>query len=265
MLICKYININGVIYVAVGLYGGFKLFSNDGNRLLTQIPSKTKNKEKPYYFQAVTGYIFNDKTKAYSAVVCGDNYGQIFLVTGSGQSWRSKIIFSNDEIAVTSLSYEYVTNYICAGFENGEIIILKIKDDNLVELIAKYNGNSSLFPCLALTTLSTPRSICVAGFTNGEIKLFDLVTHEEIASIGAHLRIVNSLTSVMNLFVSSGDDCYVNVWKINEDNKIELIRNVEIKDQMPIGSEIIFNSDGKIDLLSVCYDFPHLVYLNTNI
>lgn len=53
MLFCKCIKLNNINYLAVGLYGGFKLWSIDGARLLFQIPAKNKIEGKIYAFVSI--------------------------------------------------------------------------------------------------------------------------------------------------------------------------------------------------------------------
>jgi WD40 repeat protein len=256
MIYVRCVFLQGMYYVAVGLYGGFKLWSSDGNRLLFNIPSKVRTTEKPYAFTSISEYKVNSKVTGYDSLICGDNYGQIFLVTGSSQNWRAKLLYSYDGVTTTAITSGLNTDLICVGFETGEVYLLRLKNDNLVEVAAKLDAGNNL-PCLVMGVIDNKiKSVLAVGYVNGEVKLYNLSSNsfELLFSISAHIRNINSLTTYNNYLVTSGDDCYVNIWKLNNEDNISITASYELNDKMPVGVAISENKDGTVDLIACCYD-----------
>jgi WD40 repeat protein len=268
MLVAKYVCLSGVYMVAVGLYGGFKLWSNDGNRLLFQIPCKVKNAEKPYCFTAICEYRANPKTDCWDSLIAADNYGQIFLISGSGQNWRAKLLYSHDGVTITSLVCSLKSDLICVAFESGEIFLFLIKNDNLVEVQAKLDSLLNL-PCLKLSVLESDGcSLLLAGYLNGEIKIWNISQEQKplyqlTHSIAAHKRLLTDITCYKNYFLSSGDDCFVNLWKYYE-GEILIVGNFELPDKMPVGVgfEIKDKRNNFVDIIACCYDFTSMVLID---
>jgi len=279
MVRVKVMDLCGTMVTAVGLYGGLKIYSYDGDRLFFNIPCKIKTSDKPYLFQAISEfYNFGNnvpsevpKQKGYPChgVLCADSYGEIFLITGSNFNYKSRLLYHNVGITATDIICDYKTGIISCAFETGEIYILKIKDDNNVDNLIKFDSIDNL-PCLSLANLYVKKyNYLAAAFLNGEIKLylnkyssrssekgFDL-----IYSIFSNLRMINSLSSYNNYLVSCSDDCFINIWKINENNEILIIGNYEISDKMPLAAELTENSNSKINLIATCFDSPSLTLI----
>lgn len=276
MLRVKVFDLNGMLVSVVGLYGGLKVYSYDGNRLFYNIPCKIKISEKPYLFQAISEYYGNNSytanpkitNSACQGILCADSYGQIFLISGSNFNYKSRLLYHNIGITATDITCDYKTNIIACSFETGEIYILKIQDENNVDNIIKFDSIDNL-PCLSLTNLYSKKNNYLAGgFLNGEIKIylnkyfsgiekgFDF-----IISIYSNLRMINSLCSYNNYFASCGDDCFINIWKINDNNEVSIIGNYEISDKMPLAAEFVSNENGNVDLIATCFDTPSLTHI----
>ena len=259
MLTIKCLYLNSVFYLAVGLYGGFKLWSSDGNRLLFQIPAKVKDAEKPYAFSSICEFA-SQEGKPADAILCGDNFGQLFLVVGYGQIWRSKLIYTNENIAITSITAK--NEIVSIAYENGEIHLIKIKGDFLNGSPTKIINPLKL-PSLTTSIISLEsKSILVAGYLNGEVKLFDLNNGNLLSSVNAHLRMINSLQTYRNYLITLGDDCQCNIFKItSEEGEIKLVSNFELPDRMPVGLVIITKSNF-FDLVISIYDSTELALVN---
>lgn len=268
MLLFKSVQLIDSFYIAVGLYGGFKLWSVDGSRLLFNIPCKIKTNDKPYAFTAISEFRSNHKNKQYDSIVCGDNYGQIFLVTGSGSNWKGKIIFTKENCkdTPTAITSGLNMNYICIGYENGEVLILKLKGDaSKEELVYKISCPYNL-PCLALGVIENldGNFYVLGSFLNGEVRIYK--TNSSLSpdkfylfsTLGAHIRMINSLITYKNYFITAGDDCYVNVWRLDKNENIFLESSHEIRDKMPVGLVLNHKTD-VTDLIVACYDNTQLV------
>ena len=60
-------------------------------------------------------------------------------------------------------------------------------------------------------------SMFVVGYASGAIKLFLGSTGQLICEMGAHSRQVNALSChpTRSVFVSAGDDTFVNLWEVS--------------------------------------------------
>jgi WD40 repeat protein len=266
MLSLKCLNLNNTYYIAVGLYGGFKLWSIDGIRLIFQIPNKNKNPNKPYAITAISEYNSTSTNLGYDSILCGDNNGQLFIVLGSGTNWKAKPLYCNDDIACTALCSSIISEHVCVGYETGEVYILKMKSENFIEISVKLDSLTNL-PCLSMAILQTDKTILAIGYLNGEVKLHDLSSgkFDLICSIGAHLRSINNLISYKNYLITCGDDSFVNVWKIDNNFNVVIAYNIELNDKMPVGMALL-EKEGKLDLLVSCYDCTSIAIIeNLNI
>jgi WD40 repeat protein len=252
MLVARVVTIQKAQYIAVCLYGGFKLWSFDGNRLLFNIPLKVKlDSEIPYAFTAVAQYE--------DSIVCSDNLGNIHLVSGSGTNFKSKIVYLNS----TPVSLVTSNKAVYVAFSNGEIHGLRPKTDDSFEAFAKLSDKDNLkLPILSIDILND--EYLVAGMFNGEVRLYSLTSLELVYSIASHLRLITSIKCCRNYIFTAGDDCFVNIWKYS-DGLVSLYRNIEITDKMPVGIGVsVLNK--KVELYITSYDSPSFAYIdNLNI
>jgi len=248
--------------LGIGLHGGFQLWTSDGNRLLTQIPMKNQIQDKPYTFNSFTEYKVFPKSTTYDSLLCGDNYGQIYLVVGSDQSWKTKLIFNNS-LTLTDIAYNLGYNYIACAYETGDILIMILKPDGNMQQIAKLDNLNSL-PSLNLAIIQANKtSLLISGYINGEIKIHKLGDKPElVTSLGNHSRAITSLVVYNHYIVTCGDDCYVNIWKINSNLKLLLVTCLEIPNRIPVGLTVLPVSENKIHVMVACYDYNCLVLLD---
>jgi len=246
MLVVKCVNLKGTYYMAVGLYGGFKLLSIDGSRLLFQIPTKVKTNDKPYAFTAITEY-------GDSSIISVDNYGQLFNISGSGVNWRSKLIYSKDGGTCTAVCSSPGTQHICVGYENGEVFIFKHINEAQTEVVAKLDSLTYL-PCLSMAVMESEINILACCYLNGEVMLHNLSDFQLLSSFGAHIRMITNIIAYKDCFITCGDDCFVNIWKIDNQNNLKVIGNYELSDKMPIGVAINNENNGKVDLIVTMFD-----------
>jgi WD40 repeat protein len=277
MLVLKCVLLLDTYYIAVGLYGGFKIWSLDGNRLLFNIPCKIKVTEKPYAFTVISEYKYNSKSKQYDSIICGDNYGQIFLVTGSGLNWRGRNIHTNDGgLCPTAITSGLNTsNYIFVGFETGEASILKLKSDGASSEVVFTIPSPANLPCLGMGIIETPTDdnfYLINSYLNGEVRIYkkaELSLQSKsapsesfalVSKLGAHIRMINCMLTYKNYFITAGDDCFINIWNFNKDEKISLHSSYELKDKLPVGIALNIKENG-IELISCTYDNTYLALI----
>ena len=82
-----------------------------------------------------------------------------------------------------------------------------------------------------------------------------------VYSIFSSLRMINSICSYKNYLASCSDDCFINIWKINENQEIFNVGNYEISDKMPLAAEFVCNVNGRVDLIATCFDSPCLTMI----
>ena len=270
MIAIKCVNINNSYYVAVGLYGGFKLWSADGNRLLFQIPAKVRTTDKPYAFTAICEYKTNPKSNGWDSIICTDNYGQIFLVSNFGQIFKAKLLYSYDGVTTTSVCSGRNTELIAVGFETGEVYIFRNKNESQVEVAAKLDNINNL-PCLSLAIVERENNLLAIGYLNGEVRIHNFSqdknsnNFELKTTIGAHLRMLTQVISYKDCLITCGDDCFVNIWKLDNESNVTIVGNFELTDKMPVGLSILENDDS-VSLLVSCYDKASLALIkNLNI
>jgi WD40 repeat protein len=251
MLKAKHIPMNNTYYIAVCLYGGFKLWSYDGSRLIYQIPCKVKQLDKPYAFTAVMHYKYN----MFDNIIASDNYGSTYLVGGSGLNWKSRLLYNYENGTSTALSYYNDT--ILISYETGEIHAIKLKSESSIEISAKLDNPNNL-PCLTLSIINKPKPRVAAGYANGEIRIYNIDIFELEFTIAAHLRMITSLTSYDKYLISCGDDCFVNVWKC--DDNIDIHKSIEIPDRMHIGVQV-YQTGEKAELFITSYDSGFFTYI----
>ena len=239
--------------IAVGLYGGFKIWSRDGNRLLFQLTDNSFS-DKTYSISALCARTISNK----NYLIFGDSKGQIFQCHGVETNWTYDKIFTNkNNYTVTSLCSNNKTGFIAAGFENGSISIFDYTNKQiniLIDFDNEYN-----FPCLALNAPSNT-DYCIAGYLNGEIRIYSFTKLALLSSIQSHIRGVNAICSNSSgsLIASLGDDCYVNI--LSYDGIIKLKKSINLENKLPVGAQFLTNNN----LTVCCYDCPELVLIENN-
>ena len=265
MLIAKVITFNdNISYIAVGLYGGFKLWSRDGSRLLFQIPAKTQQ-TKPYAFLSITEYQMNSNEQhgKYDSILCGDNYGQLFLVSGQLSKWKSKLIYNNNNtMGITSIAATTNGQYVGLTFDKNSIALITINNTEMKNNVPIKENALALTSGIVTSNTNENNQYFCCGFINGEIKVYDFITNTALFCIHSNLRIINALTTYKNNIFSVGDDGSLNVWSVDFDSmEFALKCNEVYDDRMLVG--IVYDETSK-RIFSTAYDFNELICL-TNI
>ena len=258
------INNGGVI--AVGLYGGFKIWNKEGNRLLYHLTDNSY-KDKPFTITAISERKSesNKDKSIQNYIIFGDSFGNIYQCSGSNTSWTNTKIFSNkNNLSVTSL-VGLNDDYIAAAYENGEIKILDCKKtDNsdtkttiLSSEVETFTNEYDL-PCLCISSVDNNKYL-VVGLVNGEIRIYSIKSLSLICTFQSHSRMINALSCVDNYIATASDDCYINVLSFNNE-KLKVIKSLKIPNKMPVGVKLLKVKENKISLIGCCFDNPNLVY-----
>lgn len=256
MLCFKIIQFGTNNYVAIGLYGGFKLWSIDGKRILFQIPAKVKKENRIYAFTSIAQFQANSTSKGYDSLVCGDNYGQIFHVQGQASNWKSKIISESKEGVIALASFPGL-NIIAVSYEDGKILFLQYKN-NVCGPVASFDNDDMISLVLACIKGENGEIYLGAGMTNGEIQIYNMKNFSLEITIHSHLRTINSLIGYENCFISGGNDGVVNIWKVKDEKKVTLEKNYVFEDKMITGIE--YSKEQK-ELYVSSYDFPEIIVI----
>ena len=266
MLFVKSIIIKNVEYIAIGLYNGFKLWNNEGNRLLFQISNSTPDKHKIYAFICCSEFAFsseNRMNKITDCILSGDNYGQLFLISGSKSNWKSnKIYKSESNISILSIGSCNSTNIFGITLENGNILIMKI-DEKGCNLIKKFDGDSQKIAVNSLIFSNKEKNeyfLC-CGLINGELLIYSLNSFDLRFSINSNLRSIGPMIvyNESEIIVAS-EDGQINIWAYDNIKKnIFLKNNLLFEDQMIVG--LGFDEDEQILYLN-SYDFPHIISIS---
>ena len=262
MLFAKVININNINYIANGLYGGFKLWSIDGKRIFFQIPAKNKIEGRIYAFTSICEFNTDNSKNEFDCFLCGDNYGQIFIVSGEKFRWKSKHIYGiNNKETILSIS-SYI-DYNCVGvcIDNGNVLILKVEKDKSDKL-KEFNNEKNISLVSSIIKNDYKDYYLGCGFVNGEIKIYNMNKLTLSYTINSHLRGINTLIGVNSCFISGAEDGAINIWKVG-DKKIELRNNLVFEDKNIVG--ITYDEDKRC-IFANAYDYQEIIRIsNLNI
>lgn len=262
MLFAKVININNINYIANGLYGGFKLWSIDGKRIFFQIPAKNKIEGRIYAFTSICEFNTDNSKNEFDCFLCGDNYGQIFIVSGEKFRWKSKHIYGiNNKETILSIS-SYI-DYNCVGvcIDNGNVLILKIEKDKSDKL-KEFNNEKNISLVSSIIKNDYKDYYLGCGFVNGEIKIYNMNKLTLSYTINSHLRGINTLIGVNSCFISGAEDGAINIWKVGN-KKIELRNNLVFEDKNIVG--ITYDEDKRC-IYANAYDYQEIIRIsNLNI
>ncbi len=262
MLFAKVININNINYIANGLYGGFKLWSIDGKRIFFQIPAKNKIEGRIYSFTSICEFNTDNSKNEFDCFLCGDNYGQIFIVSGEKFRWKSKHIYGiNNKETILSIS-SYI-DYNCVGvcIDNGNVLILKVEKDKSDKL-KEFNNEKNISLVSSIIKNDYKDYYLGCGFVNGEIKIYNMNKLTLSYTINSHLRGINTLIGVNSCFISGAEDGAINIWKVGN-KKIELRNNLVFEDKNIVG--ITYDEDKRC-IYANAYDYQEIIRIsNLNI
>ena len=106
-------------------------------------------------------------------------------------------------------------------------------------------------------------AVFLVGYASGTVKLFLCETGQLICEIGAHSRQVNALCAHLSrtVFVTAGDDTFVNVWEITGSSidrlDINLLTSSIVNDYQVVG--LAFGQENQRSMVASVYDFKVLL------
>ena len=266
MLFIKTITLKDSEYIAIGLYNGFKLWNQDGSRLLFQISGPKINKNKIYAFICCCEFKMNqnDENFADSLLAC-DNYGQIFIIYGSKSNLHSKkdIYSTKNAESILSICSNIYNNHIGISLDNGDVVILKLENENceMKKIIESQNGQNIAISSVMFSIKNKKEFFIAFGYIIGEIKIISINDYNIKFTINSNLRSVGPMIVINeNEIVTGSDDGQLTIWKYDEDkNKIVLKKNMVFEDKMIVG--LAYNEENQ-KLFVNCFDCPDIIIVH---
>ena len=266
MLHIKCITMKDSVYIAIGLYNGFKLWNKEGNRLLFQMSKPNIKQNKIYAFTFCSEFLLNSEiNKDYpDSILASDNYGQLFLIYGSKSSWKSNKMFSTPNAeSILSIGTNIHTNNIGLTLDNGNVLMLKYENGefNLMKKIEEDGRYNISINCVIFSKKDKSEFFLACGYINGEIRIYSMKDYNIKFSINSHLRSVGPMeVKDDNKIIVGSDDGQINIWKYNEDeDKITLKSNYLFEDRMIVG--LIYDKDENC-LYANYNDFPEIMVMS---
>ena len=255
----KKVEVNDKQLIAVGLLGGFKIWSSDGSKLLFQATNSNLINNKTYSVFSITernSISLNNNTYKFNSVVFGDSHGLITQCKLNETFSAVPLYRHKKDLTVTALTSNLESGVLVSGYDNGQIIILDGENEKTITELCILDNEYNL-PVVSLASIN---SQFISSYLNGELRIFSYLTLQIQIIFQAHLKSINSLSVYSNYLISSGDDSIVNVFKL-ENEKFELVKNIAIPDKTPVGA-IITNIENKPTLISCHFDNPVLAVLD---
>merc|ERR1711907_152850 len=77
----------------------------------------------------------------------------------------------------------------------------------------------------------------------GKVKVYDALSYHKMIEISAHFRMLTSIdtNNKLNRFITTSEDTFLNVWKINTENGVALTlaKSYNSNDKMILGGVIL--------------------------
>ncbi|XP_067952093.1 WD repeat-containing protein 54-like [Watersipora subatra] len=216
---------------------GIKMYSGDGSALLFWHGFGSGEKGDSILFT-------RGITSIGSNTICvGTSSGQLlsFTVPAKGDDIIFEEYIGGHENSVTCVVAR--GDNLVSADESGVIIIRKHMDGTSFRVVKQLLGEG--FPC---NCLDIWQNIIVAGFGNGEIRIYHLSDGRLLGDIGAHARAINALHIAQGtgLCLSASEDSYVRVWQMKAGESVEVshVYSDKINDHQLTGAQFTDN-DGK--------------------
>ncbi len=245
----KYVKIQGQWNLVLTFNDGVKVYSEDGKRLLTFI--KIQEKDKKYYkdqgvqnyFQGISSGITKDKKE----IICvGNSLGDVYFIEKAKESIYSHSVALSlkNGASVTHIANSNLHNLLFVSDCLGSFHIYSLESIQNPKLVKTIDTNNQKNPITSMCVFET-ESACYlfVGDLLGKIKVYDALTFGLVIDIAAHFRVITSLSlnQSLNRLISTSEDTYLNVWKINTENGLNLVlmKSYNSDDKMIVGGTII--------------------------
>ncbi|KAF0683925.1 Aste57867_24006 [Aphanomyces stellatus] len=142
---------------------------------------------------------------------------------------------------------------LCSADDDGVVVIWSL--ENAPQMEVKHKLKATGFPVTTVKCMDS--EWCVTGDVTGKLRLVNVHGGFVAADVGAHTRNLSALDMVDNVVVTVGEDGYMHVWKLKEQNgrlKVSLVHSHRVGDDILTG--VAFVSAQSI--VTSSYDVNHL-------
>lgn len=214
---------------------GIQMFESDGSAMIYWHAlgdvNSTDISEHANFGRGITGIGEN-------FICIGTQLGEIhvFSVPAKGTNVTQKESLVGHRYPICDLASS--GNQMVSSDEQGNIIIWSLSGSSFKQT---HSINGSGFPC---STIIMWKNVIVAGFGNGQIRLYSAETGKLAAQVNAHARWVTALdvASDNGMLLSASEDSYVRVWQLKEGNQmpeIEYVNQECVTDQQLVGVQFL--------------------------
>jgi len=245
----RYVKLQEQWKLVLTFNNGYKVYSEDGKRLLTFI--KIAEKDSKFYkdgsvqnyFQGITSVV----SKSGKGVICvGNSLGEVYFVDNvKEETFSSNVGVSlKSGCPITFLESSNVNNLLFVGDAQGTFHIYEVESAQSGKLLKSIDLNNHNNPITSMCVYENG-TVCYlfVGDMLGKIRVYDIMTSHMIIEIAAHFRAVTSLSVnlKLNRFISTSEDTYLNVWKVNVENGLNLVlmKSYNSDDKMIMGGRIL--------------------------
>ncbi len=245
----KYVKSQDQWKLVLNFNNGCKVYSEDGKRLLTFI--KIAEKDSKFYkdasvqnyFQGITSVV----SKTGKEVICvGNSLGEVYFIDNvKEETYNNSVGLSlKSGSPITHLASSNNHNLLFVGDTQGILHVCQVDSPQGGKLLKSIELNNHNHPITSMCVYEN-ESVCYlfVGDLLGKIRVYDVLTYNMIIEIAAHFRAVTSMSVnlKLNRFISTSEDTYLNVWKVNVDNGLNLVlmKSYNSDDKMIMGGRIL--------------------------
>lgn len=245
----KYVRSQGQSKLVLTFNNGYKIYSEDGKRLLNffKVPEKDqkfyKDNSVQNYFQGVASGFTKDENE----IICvGNSIGEVYFVQNVKEGTYSTNVGLSlkNGAAISHLASSHSHNLLFVADNQGFLYVYSLDSAKAGKFIKTIDLNNQNNPVTSMCVYETASACYLfVGDLLGKIRVYDVLTFNLVIDIAAHFRAVTSLdvNPTLNRFISTSEDTYLNVWKVNIENGINLVlmKSYNSDDKMIMGGRIL--------------------------
>lgn len=245
----RYVKLQDEWKLVLTFNNGCKVYSEDGKRLLSFI--KIAEKDSKFFKEASVQNYFQGITsvasKSGKEIICvGNSLGEVYFIENVKEdTYTNNVGFAlKSGSPITSLASSNVNKLLFIGDAQGAFQICEVESAQSGKLLKTIDLNNHNNPITSMCVFEN-ESVCYlfVGDMLGKIRVYDILTNQMIIEIAAHFRAVTSLSVnlKLNRFISTSEDTYLNVWKVNVENGLNLVlmKSYNSDDKMIMGGRIL--------------------------
>lgn len=179
--------------------------------------------------------------------VCTGTSGGLILIfkVGSGEASLDTQLDSHEGACITDLATDVLdASKMVSADVSGKVVTWQSSPT-----LDKHSVFAATdMPC---TSVAMKGPNVITTHPNGTLRILNCATGVAVAEIGGHSRIVNALDihPTKNMFVTVGEDTYVNVWTLPSENnheEIRLLLNARIDNNLLTGVQFCGNEKATV-------------------